>query len=60
MAVNVLIALGMFFLLRLSERNQLSAEVCGQHVLQICQCVIFIWGGYLKGKVYKSNYRTFK
>ena len=50
----------MFFLMRLSVRNQLSAKVCSQHVLWICQCVIFIWGLYLKGKVYKSNYCTLK
>jgi hypothetical protein len=31
--------------MRLTQRNELSAKVCGtHHVLRICQCVIFICG----------------
>jgi hypothetical protein len=45
--------------MRFSQRNELTAKICGSLVLWFCQRVFFfyLWG-YLKGKVNESNPHT--
>jgi len=44
--------------LNLSQRNELSAKVCGQPPYpDLSTCVFYLWE-YLKGKVYESNPHT--